>query len=94
MADTIITTPSSAPAENSSAGWVIAVILLIALIGAGAYAWTHYGARVAQPAPTGGAANINVTLPTGDAGGDQGGTPAAGDTGGDSTGGSAGGAAY
>ncbi|KND49991.1 MAG: hypothetical protein AB203_03320 [Parcubacteria bacterium C7867-008] len=62
--DTVVTTPGAAPQNNSAAGWVIAVILLIALIGAGAYAWTNYGGGKAA-APAGGSANINVTLPTG-----------------------------
>ncbi|KND50282.1 MAG: hypothetical protein AB202_03615 [Parcubacteria bacterium C7867-007] len=61
--DTVVTTPAAAP-QNSAAGWVIAVILLIALIGAGAYAWMNYGGGT-PAAPAGGSANINVTLPAG-----------------------------
>ena len=67
--DTVVTT-QPASTQNSAAGWVIAVILLIALIGAGAYAWTQYGGAP-EAAPAGGSANVNVTLPT--MGGDTGG---------------------
>jgi hypothetical protein len=42
---------------DSSAGWVVAVIILLAVIGFGAYYYMHY--RAATP----NSANINVTIP-------------------------------
>lgn len=64
--ETVVTPPATAPAQSSAAGWVIAVILLLALIGAAAYMWMGpKGAPASEsaPVPEGGAANINVTLP-------------------------------
>jgi hypothetical protein len=46
---------------DSSAGWAVAVILLIAVIGFGAYYFLHYHNKPA-PAQNSGA-NINVQLP-------------------------------
>jgi cell division protein YceG involved in septum cleavage len=77
MADTIITTPATTN-ESSSAGWIVAVIILLLLIAGVAYAWMHMGSTAA--APTGGSANINVTLPSGSAA-PVGGTAAGGDVG-------------
>lgn len=56
---TVINTPSNADTGDSGAGWAVAVIILLAVIGIGAYFWLHYrGAAV----PTG-PLNVNVTLP-------------------------------
>lgn len=57
---TVINTPSNTDSGGSGAGWAIAVLILLAVIGAGIYFWMHY--RGAAPAPSG-ATNINVTLP-------------------------------
>lgn len=59
MADTVITN-TPAPASDSSAGWVVAVLILIVVIGGGIYAYRHgmFGGRAA-PDTT----NINVTIP-------------------------------
>jgi hypothetical protein len=58
MADTIVNTPSSG---ESGAGWFVAVIILLAVVG-GAFLWfTQYGMpQVSNPGET----NINVTIPT------------------------------
>ncbi len=58
---TIINTPPSTVQSDNGAGWVVAVIILVAAIGAGAYLWVHYGYNT-SPA-TNGATNINVTIP-------------------------------
>ncbi len=58
MADTVITnTPQP---SDSSAGWIVAVLLLIAVIGGGVFAYRQgmFGGRAA-PDTT----NINVTIP-------------------------------
>lgn len=59
MADTIINTPPSG--DSGSAGWIVAVIVLIAVV-AGGFLWYRYqgGQRPAAPDTT----NINVTIPT------------------------------
>ena len=46
---------------DSGAGWAVAVVLLLAVVGIGAYAWTRYNPGSAA-APSGGT-NINVQLP-------------------------------
>lgn len=58
MADTIVNTP--APQSDSSAGWVVAIIILLAVIAGGVYAYRAgmFGSRAA-PDTT----NINVTIP-------------------------------
>lgn len=43
---------------NSSAGWAIAVIVLLAVIAIGAYVWTHRTAPAQQTTP-----DINLTVP-------------------------------
>lgn len=57
---TIINTPSRTDnSEDSGSGWAVAVIILLVVIGIGAYFWMLNR----QPsAPTSGT-NINVTLP-------------------------------
>jgi len=82
---TIVNNPNPGPERvvtversDSSTGWAIAVIVLIIVI-AGLFWWVH--ARQMAPAPAaqqpaqGGAASVNVTIPTGgDNGADTGGT--------------------
>jgi len=60
MADTIITTTAPATSDNSAAGWIVAFIVLIAVIGGGVYAYRHGMFGSAAPAST---TNINVTVP-------------------------------
>ncbi|MFA6278722.1 MAG: hypothetical protein WCS97_02790 [Candidatus Paceibacterota bacterium] len=57
---TVINTPSNTDGGDSGAGWAVAVLILLAVIGVGAYFWLHY--RGTAPATSGGT-NINVTLP-------------------------------
>ena len=54
---TVINTPPSTDTGSNSAGWVVAVIILLAVIAGGAYLWMHHRG-------TSGATNINVTLPS------------------------------
>ncbi len=64
---TVVNTPGGTNSGDSSGGWAVAVIVLIALIAIGGFfAWRYYRAPAA--APTGGA-NINVTVPTPGGGG-------------------------
>ncbi len=68
MADTIVNTPAG-NSDSGAAGWMVAIIVLIAVIGGG-FVWYRY---YRGPAPTGDT-NINVTIPTPGAGtGDAGG---------------------
>jgi heme/copper-type cytochrome/quinol oxidase subunit 2 len=55
---TVINTPATPESGDGGAGWAVAVIILLAVIGVGVYFWIHY-----RSAPSG-ATNINVTLPT------------------------------
>jgi hypothetical protein len=57
MADTIVNTPSQ---ESSSAGWAVAVIILLAVI-VGGFVWYRSHGVAAAPAPAG--TNISVTIP-------------------------------
>lgn len=59
MADTIVNTPGPSN-DSGSAGWFVAVIILIAVILGGFYLYRHGVGRA--PAGT---TNINVSLPTG-----------------------------
>jgi hypothetical protein len=74
MADTVITnTPGTRDTNDDASsvlGWVIALIVILAVIVAG-FMWVRRGAPV--PAATGGGTNINVELPGG-TGGTGGGT--------------------
>ncbi len=56
MADTIVNTPGQ---DNGTAGWVVALIVLLAVI-VGGFVWYRYYRAAPAPATT----NINVTLPT------------------------------
>ncbi len=57
MADTIVNTPATQ--ESGAAGWVVALIILIAVIVGGFLWFRYYGG---SPAPAGDT-NINVTIP-------------------------------
>ena len=61
MADTTIVNTPGSGSGDSGAGWMVAVIILIAVV-AGGFLWYRYQGR-AVPADT----NINVTIPTGTA---------------------------
>ena len=61
---TIINNPpgeTTVAADNSS-GWAVAVIILLAVIAVGAYAWVHYHRAGAAAAPS---TTVQVNLPTG-----------------------------
>lgn len=55
--------------KEGSAGWAVAVVILVAVVVAGAFLWMRYNNAPAGRAyegnnePGGGSANINVTLP-------------------------------
>ena len=57
---TIINTPAKTESADSSAGWMFSILILLAVIGGGAYYWTNYR----TPATSETEANINLTLPT------------------------------
>lgn len=62
---TIINTPSperivEVDRTDGTAGWAIAVLILLVVIGGGLYTWMHYYRGTAAPS---GGTNINVTLP-------------------------------
>jgi cell division protein YceG involved in septum cleavage len=59
MADTIVNTPASS--DSGAAGWVVAVVVILAVIVGGFLWYRHYGAYSA-PTPAG-TTNINVTMP-------------------------------
>lgn len=48
--------------RESNTGWIIAVLVLIVVIAAGAFLWLRYYHRTA-PATSNGGTNINVTVP-------------------------------
>ncbi len=67
MADTVITnTPT--PNSDNSAGWVVAVLILLAVIGGGIYAYRN-GMLGKRAAPD--TTNINVTIPNPIGGADE-----------------------
>lgn len=56
---TVINTPATTDGSDSGAGWAVAIIILLAVIGVGAYFWMQYrGAPAVNSGPS-----INVTLP-------------------------------
>lgn len=58
---TTIITPSNAQgASDGSAGWAVAVLILLVVLGVGAYFWTHHRGAASD---AGAGTNINVTLP-------------------------------
>lgn len=57
---TTIINPGNTENTDSGAGWAVAVIVLLAVVGVGAYFWFNYY-RV--PPTTDGTTNINVTIP-------------------------------
>ncbi len=56
---TIVNTPGN-PNESSSAGWAVAVIILLVVIAGGIFWYTRHRAAPANPGAT-----IQVNLPTG-----------------------------
>ncbi len=63
MADTIINTPSGN--DSGSAGWAVALIILLAVIVGGFVWYRYYRAPAAAPATNN---SINVTIPSPPAG--------------------------
>ena len=59
MADTIVNTPATQ--DSGAAGWVVALIVLLAVI-AGGFVWYRYYGAPQSPTPAG-TTNINVTVP-------------------------------
>jgi len=59
MADTIVTN-TPATSDNSAAGWIVALVIIIAVIVGGIYFYRHGIFGAATPAST---TNINVTVP-------------------------------
>jgi len=58
---TVINTPgNNTDNGNNSAGWAVAVIILLVIIGIGGYLWIHH---YRTPVATSGPTNINVTIP-------------------------------
>lgn len=66
MADTVITNTPARDDGASALGWIVALIVILAVILAG-FLWVRRGAPA--PAAPGGGASINVDLPTGGTGG-------------------------
>lgn len=58
---TTIINPGNTETTDSSAGWAVAVIILLAVVGVGAYFWFHY---YGVPSTTDSTTNINVTVPS------------------------------
>lgn len=58
MADTIITNTPARDDESSALGWIVALIVALAVIVAG-YVWYQRGAEI----PNTGGTNINVEVP-------------------------------
>lgn len=56
---TVVNTPSNTDSGDGGAGWAVAVIILLAVIGIGAYLWMNYHGAPAKS----GAIDVNVTLP-------------------------------
>jgi hypothetical protein len=61
MADTIITNTPDRVATDDGAGWIVGIILIIAIIFGGAMLYRSGTFRAAAPANN--AADINVTIP-------------------------------
>lgn len=56
---TVINTPPTRESEDGSAGWAVAVFILLAVIGVGIFFWTQYRESTPKTSDT----NINVTIP-------------------------------
>ncbi|HWB33765.1 MAG TPA: hypothetical protein VG753_00370 [Candidatus Paceibacterota bacterium] len=68
--DTVTTREKTVVERNDVTGWVVAVIILLAVVAGVAWMYYHPAATpAAAPATSNGGANINVTLPSGSAGG-------------------------
>jgi hypothetical protein len=62
MADTIVNTPATQ--DSGAAGWVVALIVLLAVI-AGGFVWYRYYGAPQSPTPASTTnTNINVTVPS------------------------------
>lgn len=60
---TVINTPgNNVGSEDGGSGWAVAVIILLVVIGVGAYFLINYRSSITEPAANG-QTNINVTLP-------------------------------
>ena len=59
MADTVITNTPSRNEDSSAVGWIVALIVVLAVVVAG-FVWIQRGANVPTPSGT----NINVEVPT------------------------------
>lgn len=64
MADTIVNTPTRD--SDGSAGWAVAVIILLAIIAGGAYYFLRHRAVVQAPAQPAANIQVNVPVPTND----------------------------
>ena len=62
---TIINTPGAAQTDDSAsaAGWMVAIVVIVAALAIGFFAWARYYQAPANTSTPG--ANINVTLPSG-----------------------------
>lgn len=63
---TIVNNPNSGN-EGGSGGWIIAGVLIIAIVLIAIFVWPGFGNGGASPTPT----QINVEIPTPDMGGDE-----------------------
>ena len=59
MADTIVNTPGPSNNDSGSAGWFVAIIILLAVIAGGFYVYRNGIGRAPAPDTT----NINVSIP-------------------------------
>jgi hypothetical protein len=59
MTTVINTPPNTTETTDNGAGWAVAVIILLAVIGIGVYLWMQNSAPAAP-----GTTNINVTVPS------------------------------
>lgn len=66
---TVINNPSDGA---SSAGWIVAAVVLVAIVLIALFVWPGFAGNMGG-GPTGGAAEVNVTVPTPDMGGTGGG---------------------
>jgi hypothetical protein len=62
MADTVITNTPPNQGDNSAAGWIVAFIILLAVVVGGFVLYRNGAFRGAAPAPAG-TTNVNVTVP-------------------------------
>ena len=60
---TIINTPGNTNTTDEGAGWAVAIVILLVVIGVGAFLWINYGTTPATNTGPEGQTNINVTIP-------------------------------